>query len=63
MEIWDEVIKTYNDELNRLKNAMSEGNAETYSHYKQLVGHIQGIEWSRQIFTSVVKSRIYEEEE
>ena len=42
---------------------MSEGNAETYAHYKQLVGHIQGIEWARQTFTSVVKSRIYEEEE
>jgi|TARA_R100001143_G_scaffold57314_1_gene54531 hypothetical protein len=63
MEIWDEVIKTYNDELNRLRNVISEGNAETYSHYKQLVGHIQGIEWARQTFTSVVKSRIYEEEE
>jgi len=63
MEIWDEVIKHFNDELNRLRNVLSDGNAETYAHYKQLVGHIQGIEWSRQTFTSIVKSRIYEEEE
>jgi len=63
MEIWDEVIKEYNEELNKLKNVTSAGNAESYSHYRQLVGHIQGIEWSRQNFTSIVKSRIYEEEE
>ena len=43
MEIWDEVIKHFNDELNRLRNVLSDGNAETYAHYKQLVGHIQGI--------------------
>ena len=63
MEIWDEVIKHFNDELNRLRNVLSDGNAETYAHYKQLVGHILGIVWSRQTFTSIVKSRIYEEEE
>jgi len=37
--------------------------ADSYSHYRELVGHIHGIEWSREIFTSIVKRRIYEEEE
>jgi len=63
MEIWDEVIKEYNEELNKLKNVTSSGNAETYAHYKQLVGHIQGIEWSREIFTTILKRRMYDEEE
>ena len=63
MEVWDEVIKEYNDELNRLKNLLGGGTADSYSHYRELVGHIHGIEWSREIFTSIVKSRIYEEEE
>ncbi len=63
MEIWDEVIKEYNDELNRFKNILGGGKAESYSHYRELVGHIHGIEWCREIFTSIVKSRIYEEEE
>jgi len=63
MEIWDEVIKEYNEELNKLKNVTSGGNAETYAHYKQLVGHIQGIEWSREIFTTILKRRMYDEEE
>jgi len=30
MEIWDEVIKDYNEELIRLKNIVSSGNAESY---------------------------------
>ena len=63
MEIWDEVIKEYNDELNRVKNILGGGKAESYSHYRELVGHLHGIEWCREIFTSIVKSRIYEEEE
>jgi|TARA_Y100000034_G_C6819645_1_gene369005 hypothetical protein len=63
MEIWDEVVANYNDELSKLRNLLSDGNAETYAHYKQLVGHIRGIEWCRQTFTSIVKNRIYEEEE
>jgi len=63
MEIWDEVIKDYNEELNRLKNIMSGGNAESFSHYRELVGHIQGIEWSRTVFTSILKKQMYDEEE
>ena len=63
MEIWDEVIKEYNNELNTLKNIIGGGKAESYSHYRELVGHIHGIEWSREIFTNVIKTRIYEEEE
>ena len=63
MEIRDEVIKDYNEELIRLKNIVSGGNAESYSHYRQLVGHIQGIEWSREIFTTILKRRMYDEEE
>ena len=32
MEIWDEVIKAYNEELNRLKMLLGNGTAESYSH-------------------------------
>ena len=63
MEIWDEVIKDYNNELNTLKNIIGGGKAESYSHYRELVGRIHGIEWSREIFTNIIKTRIYEEEE
>ena len=63
MEIWDEVVKQYNNELVRLKNLVSEGGAESFSHYRELVGHVQGIEWSRGIFTTILKKRMYDEEE
>ena len=63
MDIWDEVIKEYNDELDKLKNSVSNGQSDSFAHYKQMVGHIHGIEWSREIFTNVIKTRIYEEEE
>jgi|TARA_R100001244_G_scaffold9334_1_gene11386 hypothetical protein len=63
MEIWDEVIKEYNNELLRLKNILANGNAESYSHYRELVGHIQGIEWSREIFTTILKKQMYDDEE
>jgi len=63
MEIWDEVIKDYNEELNRLKNILAGGSAESFANYRQLVGHIQGIEWSREIFTTIIKRRMYDEEE
>ena len=33
MEIWDEVIKEYNYELNRLKNVLGEGTVEGYAQY------------------------------
>ena len=63
MDIWDEVVKEYDNELTKLRLSVSGGQAEDFAHYRQLVGLIQGIEWSRQTFTSIVKSRIYEDEE
>ena len=63
MEIWDEVVKDYNNELLRLKNIMANAGAESYSHYRELVGHIQGVEWSREVFTTILKKRMYDDEE
>jgi len=63
MEIWDEVIQEYNEELNKLKNTLGDGNAENYSHYRQLVGRLNGIEWCREILTTIIKNRFYNEEE
>ena len=63
MEIWDEVVKEYNTALLRLTNIIADGGAESYSRYRELVGHIQGIEWSREIFTTILKKRMYDDEE
>ena len=57
MDIWDEVIKEYNNELNKLRLNVSSGQADSFAHYRQLVGLIQGIEWSRNNLTDIVKKR------
>ena len=58
MEFWDAVIKEYNSELLRLKNIIAEGGAESFSHYRELVGHIQGIEWSRTVLHLILKNNV-----
>jgi hypothetical protein len=63
MEMWDEVVQEYNNELNRLQNIIGHGSAENYSNYRELVGRVNGIEWCRENFTTIVKKRLYEEEE
>ena len=63
MDIWDEVVKEYNDELNKLRLTVSSGQAEDFAHYRQLVGLIQGIEWSRNQLKNIVNKRLYDEED
>jgi len=62
MEIWDEVIQEFNLEIERLKVSLGQGAAEDYSHYRQLVGSIQGLEWSRENLTNLIKKRTYGED-
>tara|TARA_R110000823_G_scaffold158165_1_gene288958 strand:- start:46 stop:240 length:195 start_codon:yes stop_codon:yes gene_type:complete len=63
MEIWDEVIKEYNNEINNLRLTLGNGSAEDYSHYRQIVGSISSLEWARDNLTDLVKKRIYMEDE
>jgi hypothetical protein len=63
MDIWDEVIQEFNKEINQLRITLGNGSAEDYPHYKQIVGSISGLEWARDNLTSIVKKRIYMEEE
>jgi len=63
MDIWDEITIEFNSEINKLKTALGNGSAEDYSHYRQLVGSISGIEWARDNLTNIVKKRIYQEDD
>ncbi len=63
MDIWDEVITQYNKEIETLKSSLASGSMEDYSHYRQLVGSITGIEWSRQQLTDIIKRRQHSDEE
>jgi len=63
MDIWDEVITSYNKEIEILKNSLASGSIEDYAHYRQLVGSISSIEWSRQQLTEILKRRQYSDDE
>ena len=63
MDIWDDVIQSYNKEIEGLKNSLASGSIEDYAHYRQLVGSISGIEWSRQQLTDILKRRQYSDDE
>jgi hypothetical protein len=62
MEIWDEVVQEFNEEIERLKVSLSNGVAEDFAHYRQLVGSIQGLEWARTNLTEIIKKRMYKED-
>jgi thymidylate synthase ThyX len=63
MEIWDEVVQEFNEEIQKLRTTLASGAAEDYSHYRQLVGSIQGLEWARGNLTEIIKKRTYAEDE
>jgi|TARA_R100000329_G_C7554577_1_gene196046 hypothetical protein len=58
----DEIIKAYADEIQNLKNVLGDGSPESYAQYRQLVGTIQGIEWSRHKLIDIIKKLNQEEE-
>jgi len=62
-DIWDEVVSEYNKEINNLRIALGNGSAEDYPHYRQIVGSISSLEWTRDNLTDIVKKRIYMEDD
>ena len=62
MEIWDEVVQEFNEEIERLKVSLGDGVAEDFAHYIQLVGSVQGLEWARTNLTEIIKKRMYKED-
>ena len=63
IDIWDEVIKEYNSELDKLRLSVSGGQADSFAHYRQMVGQILGIEWARNNLTNIIKKSMYDEED
>ena len=63
MEVWDEVIKEFNQEINNLRLTLGNGGAEDYPHYRQIVGSITSLEWARNIFRVIIKKRTYGDED
>ena len=55
MEIFEEVLKVYDEEIKKLQETLGNGSAEDYPHYRQLVGSIASIEWAKQTLKNVLK--------
>ena len=63
MEVWDEVVQEFNQEINTLRISLGNGAAEDYAHYRQLVGSISSLEWARNNLTDIIKKRTYGDED
>ncbi len=63
MNIWDEVVQGFNEEINKLRLTLSNGSAEDYAHYRHIVGSISSLEWARDNLTDIVKKRMYMEDD
>ena len=63
MEVWDEVVKEFNQEIKQLRISLGNGSAEDYPHYRQIVGSISSLEWARNNLTEIIKKRMYAEDE
>ena len=64
MELWEALTQAYSQEIQNLKDMLGEGSVENHEHYRQVVGSIQGIEWSKQKLLDILKNlnQINEEE-
>ena len=63
MEVWDEVIKEFNQEINNLRLTLGGGVAEDFAHYRRIVGSINSLEWARDNLTDIIKKRTYAEDD
>ena len=63
MDIYNEVLQKIDEELNLLRINIANGQADNFANYKQFVGRIQGIEWSKEVITSIMKKIYVGEEE
>lgn len=61
MLLWEEMNVVLQKEIEELKKVLANGGASDYADYRQLVGKIEGIEWSMSHLQHIVKNRIYED--
>ena len=62
MEVSSQALRKFEEELNLLRINLANGQADNFANYKQLVGRIQGIEWSIEVLKTISK-KMYEGEE
>jgi|TARA_R100001132_G_C3186073_1_gene40264 hypothetical protein len=63
MELWDEIIQKYNQELETIVRSVAGGSADDFPTYKHMVGYCAGIEWSREALKDIFKKRMHSDNE
>ena len=63
MEILDEILNKYKQEIQSLKDSVASGSIDTLAGYKQAVGRIQGVEWSMDTLKTIIQKMYHNEEE
>jgi hypothetical protein len=58
VELIDEITDSFDAEKERLKEMLASGAIEDYNHYRQIVGSISGIEWSKNTLKTIIKKRM-----
>jgi|TARA_R110002020_G_scaffold145974_1_gene320376 hypothetical protein len=58
MDMFDEITDSFDVETERLKEMLASGAIEDYNHYRQIVGSISGIEWSKNSLKTIIKKRM-----
>ena len=60
--IWQEINKKLEEEVEELKNYLVNGHCSEYYSYREVVGKIDGLNKSKEIFHDFMKKYVEEEE-
>ena len=63
MNFWDELNLKYEERLQDIKNSLAYGNVSSYDEYRQAVGTVEGLEWSRECLKEIINNRFKLEED
>tara|TARA_R110002020_G_scaffold93435_2_gene225447 strand:- start:165 stop:356 length:192 start_codon:yes stop_codon:yes gene_type:complete len=63
MDLFETIAYTYQEEIDKFKNVLAQGQIDNYENYRQMVGYISGIEWAKQNLRDIAHKHLYIEEE
>jgi len=63
MEFWEQMGTQITDKIEDIKNSLAYGNVSSYDEYRQAVGTVEGLEWSRECLKEIINNRFKLEED
>lgn len=62
MVLVEELNVAIDKEIATLSRSLIAGNVEDYANYKYVIGRIAGLEWAKENFHHIVKTRLYQDD-